>query len=72
MIGVERTRGTGVCLEVDEEFDDLVFADAIIESDPQLAAKWLMGAERAAIATEIKLRVRVSSCCVRDQLSPKV
>lgn len=46
MIGVERTRGTGVCLEVDEEFDDLVFADAIVESDPQLAAEWLMGAKR--------------------------
>lgn len=41
MIGVERTRGTGVCLEVDEELDDLVLADAIVESDPQLAAERL-------------------------------
>ena len=28
--------------------------------------------DAAAIATEFKLRARVSSCCVRDQLSPKV
>jgi hypothetical protein len=44
-VGVKRSGGAGVCLEVDEQLDDLVFADAVVQSDSQLAAKRLVSPE---------------------------
>ena len=46
LVGVERSCGAGICLEVDEKLDDLIFAGAVVESDPQLPAERLVGAER--------------------------
>jgi hypothetical protein len=57
---------------VDEKLDDLIFAGAVlraIRSCPR-SGSWVPIA--AVIATEIRLRVRVSSCRVRVQLSPNV
>jgi hypothetical protein len=39
LIGVKRAGGAGVCLEVDEQFDDLVFADPVMQRYAQLSAQ---------------------------------
>src|SRR5258708_15819588 len=45
LVAVERSRGTGVGLNVDEKLDDLLFGDAIVECNSQLSAQRFMRAQ---------------------------
>ena len=45
LVAVERSRSTGVGLNVDEKLDDLLFGDAIVECNSQLSAQRFMRAQ---------------------------
>jgi hypothetical protein len=45
LVALERTRCSGIGLQVDEQLDDLVLRDSAMKGDPQLAAQGFAGAE---------------------------
>src|SRR5919107_2024965 len=45
LVGVEGSRGAGVGGQVDEELDDFFLGHAGVQSYPELAAEWFVGAE---------------------------
>src|SRR5258708_14665703 len=45
LVAVERSRSTGVGLNVDEKLDDLLFGDAIVECNSQLSGQRFMRAQ---------------------------
>ena len=45
LVHLERPGGTGIGLQMDEQVDDLVLADAAVKSDPELPAEGLTRSE---------------------------